>query len=53
MQTGGRYGMIPLDASLISMYQNGSISYGDVLTTAQDPESVMKKLKALATKPNA
>lgn len=45
IQTGAKYGMKTLDASLLELYKKGLISYGDLLTKAQDPESVITKLK--------
>ena len=45
IQTGAKYGMKTLDAHLLELYRVGSISYGDLLTKAQDPESVITKLK--------
>ena len=45
IQTGAKWGMKTLDASLLELYRKGNISYGDLLTKAQDPESVITKLK--------
>jgi twitching motility protein PilT len=45
IQTGAKYGMKTLDAHLLDLYRTGLISYGDLLTKAQDPESVITKLK--------
>jgi twitching motility protein PilT len=45
IQTGAKYGMKTLDASLLELYRKGMITYGDLLTKAQDPESLIAKLK--------
>jgi twitching motility protein PilT len=45
IQTGAKYGMKTLDAHLLELYRAGNISYGDLLTKSQDPESVITKLK--------
>ena len=45
IQTGAKYGMKTLDASLLELYKKGLITYGDLLTKAQDPDSVISKLK--------
>lgn len=46
IQTGRKYGMITLDAFLMRLYENGIISYGDLLAKCQDPESVVQKVKS-------
>jgi len=45
IQTGAKYGMKTLDASLLQLYKKGMITYGDLLTKAQDPDTVIAKLK--------
>ena len=45
IQTGAKFGMRTLDAHLLELYRRGDISYGDLLTKAQDPEAVITKLK--------
>jgi len=45
IQTGAKYGMKTLDASLLELYKKGLITYGDLITKAQDPDSVIAKLK--------
>jgi twitching motility protein PilT len=45
IQTGAKYGMKTLDASLLELYKKGLITYGDLLTKAQDPDTVIAKLK--------
>jgi twitching motility protein PilT len=50
IQTGAKYGMQTLDANLLSLYERGLISYGDLITTAQDPQSVVAKLQGGETR---
>jgi twitching motility protein PilT len=45
IQTGGKYGMVTLDSNLMSLYERGLISYGDLITIAQDPQSIVAKLQ--------
>ena len=45
LQTGAKYGMQTLDAHLTSLYKEGLISYEDLITKSQDPDSVVQKLK--------
>jgi twitching motility protein PilT len=45
IQTGAKFGMRTLDAHLLELYRRGDISYGDLLTKAQDPDAVVTKLK--------
>ena len=45
IQTGAKYGMVTLDANLMSLYERGLISYGDLITVAQDPQSIVAKLQ--------
>ncbi len=45
IQTGAKYGMVTLDANLMSLYERGAITYGDLITKAQDPQSVLNKLQ--------
>jgi len=44
IQTGAKYGMNTLDSNLIELYQKKIISYGELITKAQDPEGVVQKL---------
>ncbi len=46
IQTGGKYGMITLDAHLMALYEAGQISYEDLITKAADPDSIVEKLQA-------
>ncbi len=45
IQTGAKWGMITLDAHLMALYQAGRITYEDLITKSQDPESVVLKLE--------
>jgi twitching motility protein PilT len=47
IQTGAKYGMTTLDSHLMSLFQAGRIHYEDLITKAQDPESVVQKLKEM------
>lgn len=38
IQTGAKYGMLSLEASLVQLYLDGQISYEQVMMKAQDPE---------------
>ncbi len=44
IQTGAKHGMFTLDSHLVELYQKGIIDYGEMLTTAQDPETMMQQL---------
>lgn len=45
IQTGAKWGMITLDAHLMALYQAGRITYEDLITKSQDPESVVMKIE--------
>jgi twitching motility protein PilT len=45
IQTGAKYGMITLDAHLLQLYNNGAISYGDLITKCRDAESMVQKIQ--------
>lgn len=47
IQTGAKYGMIPLDACLLEKYDQGLISQEEVITKAQDPATTMTKIQEL------
>jgi twitching motility protein PilT len=50
IQTGAKYGMTTLDSHLAALFQAGQIRYEDLITKAQDPESVVQKLQEVAGK---
>ena len=37
--------MVTLDSNLMSLYERGLISYSDLVTKAQDPQSIIQKLQ--------
>lgn len=45
IQTGAKFGMVTLDSHLMGLYVKGLISYEDLITKAQDPDTVVQKLK--------
>ncbi|MBN2451453.1 MAG: PilT/PilU family type 4a pilus ATPase [Lentisphaeria bacterium] len=45
IQTGAKYGMNTLDSHLMKIYQEGRISYGDLITKAKDPEGIIQKIQ--------
>lgn len=45
IQTGAKFGMNTLDTHLMELYQNKIISYGEMITKAQDPQSILQKLE--------
>ncbi len=47
IQTGARYGMVTMDASLLSLFERGLISYEELITKCQDPEAISLKLAEL------
>ena len=47
IQTGAKYGMLALDASLLEKYDQGLISQEEVITKAQYPSTAMLKLQEI------
>jgi twitching motility protein PilT len=45
IQTGAKYGMVSLDSHLLELYLSGLISYDDLVTKSQDPDTLVQKLK--------
>jgi len=45
LQTGAKYGMFTLDTSLTNLFKQGLISYDELITKSQDPDSIVTKLK--------
>jgi Tfp pilus assembly ATPase PilU len=37
--------MVTLDSNLMSLYERGLISYADLITKAQDPQSILQKME--------
>lgn len=50
IQTGAKYGMITLDTHLMALYEAGQIHYEDLITKAQDPESIVKTLQGTSAR---
>ena len=50
IQTGARYGMVTMDASLLSLYERGLISYEELITKCQDAETISQKLAEMQKK---
>ena len=47
IQTGAKYGMVNLDSYLLEKYQGGLIAEDEVITKAQDPGTIMDKLRSV------
>lgn len=47
IQTGAKFGMVSLDMNLLELYTAGKISYEELVTKAQDPETTVEKLKEM------
>ena len=45
IQTGAKYGMNTLDTHLMQLYNEGKISYGDLITKAKDAEGVVQRIQ--------
>ena len=45
MQTGAKFGMTTLDTSLTNLFKQNLISYEELITKSQDPDSIVTKLK--------
>jgi len=45
IQTGAKFGMVTLDSNLMALYERGMISYGDLITKAQDPQAILAKVQ--------
>ena len=45
MQTGAKFGMQTLDAHLTMLFKQGFITYAELITKSQDPESIVSNLK--------
>ena len=47
IQTGAKYGMQTLDARLTELYQEGKISYGELITKCKDAQSVIQQMQGI------
>lgn len=47
IQTGAKWGMVTLDAHLLSLFEKGLISYENMIVKAQDLESLTAKLQGV------
>lgn len=45
LQTGAKYGMQTLDSHLAQLFKQNLITFEDLITKSQDPDSVVQKLK--------
>ena len=45
IQTGAKFGMNTLDTHLLSIYLEGKISYGELITKCKDPEGIIQKMQ--------
>jgi len=45
IQTGAKWGMNTLDAHLLQLYNDGKISYGDLITKCRDAEGIIASIK--------
>jgi len=45
IQTGSKFGMISLEASLVNLYLQGLINYEEVISKAQDPDGAIQLLQ--------
>ncbi len=49
IQTGAKYGMQTLDARLMELYQEGKISYGELITKCKDAQGVIQQMQGTKT----
>ena len=45
LQTGAKFGMNTLDSHLTELYERKIISYGEMITKAQDPQGIIQKME--------
>ena len=45
IQTGSKYGMVSLEASLVALYLDGQIAWEEVMGKAQDPQQALQLLE--------
>ena len=46
LQTGAKFGMNTMDTHLIELFRSGKIDYAEMITNAQDQDSMIAKLRA-------
>ncbi len=46
LQTGAKFGMNTMDTHLIELFREGKINYAEMITNAQDQDSMIAKLRA-------
>ena len=47
IQTGAKYGMVSLDNCLMQLYLDGKIGWDDLVTKAQDPDTLVAKVREI------
>ncbi len=47
IQTGAKYGMVSLDNCLMQLYMDGKIGWDDLVTKAQDPDTLVEKVREM------
>ena len=47
IQTGGRLGMFTLDDNLLAHYQQGHITYEDLVTKCDDRDAILQRLSEI------
>jgi twitching motility protein PilT len=50
IQTGAKWGMMTLDAHLMTLFEKGLLGYEEVITSAQDVDSTVEKLQTIKVK---
>jgi len=46
IQTGSKFGMVSLEASLVNLYNQGLIAYDEVMSKAQDPAGAIQLMQS-------
>ena len=47
IQTGSKFGMVSLDNCLMQLYLEGKISWDDLVTKSQDPDTLVQKVREM------
>ncbi len=50
IQTGAKFGMNTLDSHLVELYERKMISYGEMITKAQDAQGIIQKMQGAGRK---